>query len=97
MVFKAFDQKGFFCPKIIWVEAFNPSLCCDKSGWPSRRCVSTFYKQNYQKQVAYEVNSLPADFLAIATQELVNSKYWGSQILLCAYPAQRGIEQGYAA
>jgi hypothetical protein len=32
------------------------------------------------QQVAYEVNFLPADFLVIATQGLVNTKYWGSQI-----------------
>jgi hypothetical protein len=31
----------------------------------------------------YEVISLLADFLAIATQRLVNAKYWRSQILPC--------------
>jgi hypothetical protein len=47
------------------------------------------------QQVAYEVNSLPADFLAIATQGLVNAKYQGSQILLCAYPSQSRIGAGF--
>jgi hypothetical protein len=47
------------------------------------------------QQAAYEVNSLPADFLAIATQGLVNAKYWGSQILLCVYPAQKRIGAGF--
>jgi hypothetical protein len=45
--------------------------------------------------VSYEVNSLPPDFLAIATQRLVNAKYGGSQILHCASPAQRGIGAGF--
>jgi hypothetical protein len=40
--------------------------------------------------VTLEVNYLPADFLAIATQRLVNAKYRGRQILPRAYPAQRG-------
>jgi hypothetical protein len=40
---------------------------------------------------------MPADFLAIATQGLVNAKYWGSQILLCAYPSQGELEQDFAA
>jgi hypothetical protein len=44
---------------------------------------------------AYKVKFLPADFLAIATQGSVNGKYWGSQILLCAYPAQKGIGAGF--
>jgi hypothetical protein len=39
------------------------------------------------QQVAYEVNSLPADFLAIATYGLANAKYQGSQILTCVDPA----------
>jgi hypothetical protein len=47
------------------------------------------------QQVTSEVNSLQADFLAIATRRLVNAKYWGSQIQPCAYPAQRGIEAGF--
>jgi hypothetical protein len=47
------------------------------------------------RQVAYQVNSLPADFLAIATQRLVNAKYWGSQILPRACPAQWGIGTGF--
>jgi hypothetical protein len=40
------------------------------------------------QQVAYEVNSMTADFLAIATQGLVNAKYRGSQILYRVYPAR---------
>jgi hypothetical protein len=47
------------------------------------------------KQVACEVNSLLADFLAIATQVLVNAKYGGSQIQSCVYPAQKGIGAGF--
>jgi hypothetical protein len=47
------------------------------------------------RQVAYQVNSLPAGFLAIATHGLVNAKYQGSQILLCAYTSQRGIGAGF--
>jgi hypothetical protein len=47
------------------------------------------------QKVAYEVNSLPADLLTIATQGLVDAKYWGSTILLCAYPSQRGIQAGF--
>jgi hypothetical protein len=47
------------------------------------------------QQAAYEVDSLPADFLAIATQGLVNAKYSASQILSSVYPAQRGIRAGF--
>jgi hypothetical protein len=47
------------------------------------------------QQVVYEVNSLPADFLAIAKYILVNAKYWGSGILPSAFPAQRGIGAGF--
>jgi hypothetical protein len=43
------------------------------------------------QQVAYEAKYLPADFLAIATQGLVNAKYRGSQILPRVLSAQRGM------
>jgi hypothetical protein len=43
------------------------------------------------QQAAYKVNYLLADFLAIATQGLVNHKYWDSQILPRVYPPQRGF------
>jgi hypothetical protein len=43
----------------------------------------------------FSSNFLQADFLAIATQGLVNVKYWGSQILLCTNPLQRGIGAGF--
>jgi hypothetical protein len=49
------------------------------------------------QQVTCEDDFLPADFLAIATQILKNAKYWGSQILLRAYPSQKGMEQDFAA
>jgi hypothetical protein len=49
----------------------------------------------YCQQVTYEVNSMPADFLAIATQRLVIAKYWVSKILPCAYSAQRRIGAGF--
>jgi hypothetical protein len=43
----------------------------------------------------YEVITLPADLLAIATQKLGNAKYRGSQILPRAYPPQREIGAGF--
>jgi hypothetical protein len=45
--------------------------------------------------IHFKVNYLSADFLAIATQGLVNAKYQGSQILPCVYPSQRGIGVGF--
>jgi hypothetical protein len=33
--------------------------------------------------------------MAIATQGLVHVKYWGSQILLCAYPSHWEIGVGF--
>jgi hypothetical protein len=53
------------------------------------------YYQRTCQQVTYEGNSLPADFLAIASKRLVNVKYRGSQIPPHAYPAQRGIRAGF--
>jgi hypothetical protein len=47
------------------------------------------------QKVLYEVYALPADFLAIASQGLVNTKYRGIQILPRAYPSQRGIRAGF--
>jgi hypothetical protein len=43
------------------------------------------------QQVAYEVNYLSADFLAITTKGSVNARYRGSQILPRAHSAQRGV------
>jgi hypothetical protein len=40
---------------------------------------------------------MPADFLAIATQGLVNAKYFVSQILICAYASQKGIGAGFCS
>jgi hypothetical protein len=56
--------------------------------------ISAAFQRLCQK-VTSDVNSLPADFLAIAKQRLVNAKHRGSQILPCAYPAQKGIGSGF--
>jgi hypothetical protein len=58
--------------------------------WPVFRCLC--------RQAAYEVNYLPLDFLAIATQGLVNAKYRGSQILPRVYTPHKGqLEQDFTA
>jgi hypothetical protein len=55
--------------------------------WGEFTNVKQLFRQRFEACVnTYEVNSLPADFLAIATQGLVNANYWVSQIILCAYP-----------
>jgi hypothetical protein len=45
--------------------------------------------------IVLSVFNLVSDFIKcnhpIATQRLVNAKYWGSLILPRAYPAQRGV------
>jgi hypothetical protein len=62
---------------------------CDGGNVPQATIWAAFWR--LCQQVTYEVNFLPADILAIATQRLANAKYQGSQILLRTYPAQRGI------
>jgi hypothetical protein len=57
--------------------------------------VKKLFRQRSCQQVTYEVNSQQAVLLAIATQRLANDKYRDSQILPCAYPAQRVIRAGF--
>jgi hypothetical protein len=62
----------------------------------NKAIISVVFRRLCQ-QVAYEVNSLPADLRAIATQGLVNAKYRGSQILPHVYPAQRVSNKDFPA
>jgi hypothetical protein len=60
--------------------------------------VKQLFSQRFDAfEVSYEVNSLPADILAIATQGLVNAKYRGSQILSNFNPAEGESEQDFTA
>jgi hypothetical protein len=78
---------GSYVIKYNWHTGGNLPMLSNYLSSVSRLC----------QQAAYEVNSLRADFLAIATQGLVNTNYWGSQILPLAYLAQRGIGAGFNA